>query len=44
MADHVVGTMDTSTQEKTFEGFVKIAARTVVVCVVILVLLAIFNA
>ncbi|MCI2395807.1 aa3-type cytochrome c oxidase subunit IV [Aliiroseovarius sediminis] len=44
MDDHVVGTMDTSEHEKTFEGFVKISARAVAIFLAILVFLAIFNA
>ncbi|MHA6265296.1 aa3-type cytochrome c oxidase subunit IV [uncultured Aliiroseovarius sp.] len=42
--DHVVGTMDTSEQEKTFEGFVKFSGRSVAFFLFILVLLALFNA
>ncbi|SEV94847.1 aa3 type cytochrome c oxidase subunit IV [Aliiroseovarius sediminilitoris] len=44
MEDHVHGTMDTGAQEKTFEGFVKFSARAVIAFLVILALLAIFNA
>lgn len=44
MADHVVGTMDTSEQEKTYAGFVKVATWTVVIVLVVLVLIALFNA
>lgn len=40
-ADHVQGSMDIRTQEKTFEGFVKVATWTVVVCVVVLLFLAV---
>lgn len=44
MADHVVGTMDTSELEKTYAGFVKVATWTVVIVLVVLVLIALFNA
>ncbi|MCK0140412.1 aa3-type cytochrome c oxidase subunit IV [Aliiroseovarius sp. F47248L] len=44
MEDHVHGTMDTGTHEKTFEGFVKISARAVIAFLVVLILLAMFNA
>ena len=44
MAEHKHGTMDTRVQEKTFEGFMKIAARSVGVILVLLVILAIFGA
>ncbi len=44
MDDHVHGTMDTSEQEKTFEGFVKFSARAVIAFLVVLLLLAMFNA
>ena len=44
MAEHKHGTMDTRVQEKTFEGFMKVAARSVGVILVLLVILAIFGA
>lgn len=44
MAEHKHGSMDISVQEKTFEGFMKIAGRSVVVTIVLLILLAIFGA
>ncbi len=44
MAEHKHGSMDTRVQEKTFEGFMKITARSIVVIFVILVVLAIFGA
>lgn len=44
MADHKHGTMDTRNQEKTFEGFVKFATRSVIGIIVILILLAIVGA
>lgn len=44
MAEYKHGTMDTRVQEKTFEGFMRFAARAVGVIFVILVILAIFGA
>lgn len=44
MADHVVGTMDTSEQEKTYAGFVKLATWAVVVTLLVLVFIALVNA
>ena len=44
MAEHKHGTMDTRVHEKTFEGFIKITVRSVITILVLLVLLAIFNA
>ena len=44
MADeHEHGSMDTSSQEKTFEGFVRITKIVVIVIVAILVFLALFR-
>ncbi|WP_099826012.1 aa3-type cytochrome c oxidase subunit IV [Oceaniglobus indicus] len=43
MADHKHGTMDVEEHEKTFEGFVKFAFRSVVVVIVTLILLALVN-
>ncbi|MFD2740221.1 aa3-type cytochrome c oxidase subunit IV [Sulfitobacter aestuarii] len=42
MAEHEHGTMDSSTQEKTFEGFMTFVTRTVIFLIVLLVLMAIF--
>ena len=42
MADHEHGTMDTSVQEKTFDGFMSWVTKTVIVILVLLVLMAIF--
>ncbi len=42
MADHEHGSMDSSTQEKTFDGFMTWVTRTTIVILVILVLMAIF--
>ena len=44
MADeHKHGTMDTTEQEKTFDGFMQITKWVVISIIVILVLLAIFR-
>lgn len=43
MAEHRHGEMDVSAQEKTFEGFVKIAAYFILHVLAILLLLAIFR-
>ncbi|SMH41054.1 aa3-type cytochrome c oxidase subunit IV [Maritimibacter sp. HL-12] len=44
MAEHKHGTMDTRVQEKTFEGFIKVTVRSVMVILVLVVLMALFNA
>ncbi len=44
MAEYKHGSMDIRVQEKTFEGFMKVAARSVAVILVLLVILAIFGA
>lgn len=43
MADHKHGSMDTTEQEKTFDGFVKFATSTAVVCIAILIFMALVN-
>lgn len=43
MADHKHGEMDITTQEKTFEGFIKASTYVAVACVFVLIFLAIFN-
>ena len=43
MAEHKHGTMDTTTQEKTFEGFVKVCIRVAAFSIAVLIFLAIFN-
>ena len=43
MAEYKHGSMDVRVQEKTFEGFMKVAGRSVVAILVILVFLAIFR-
>lgn len=42
MADHEHGSMDSSTQEKTFDGFMSFVTKTVIVILAILVFMAIF--
>lgn len=44
MAEHKHGEMDITVQEKTFSGFITFVTRTVIVILVLVVLLAIFNA
>ena len=43
MADHKHGEMDTSVQEKTFEGFMKWSTYVAAASVFILIFLAVFN-
>ncbi|WP_438986386.1 aa3-type cytochrome c oxidase subunit IV [Marivivens donghaensis] len=43
MAEHKHGTMDASTHEASFEGFVKFSTRVATICIVALVLLALIN-
>lgn len=42
MAEHKHGSMDTSEQEKTFDGFMKWIIRTTVVIIAIVLFLAVF--
>jgi hypothetical protein len=42
MAEHEHGSMDYTTQQKTFDGFVTFVTRTSIVILVLLVLMAIF--
>ena len=44
MAEHKHGSMDTTEQEKTFDGFMRFSIWTVVVINVALILLAMINA
>lgn len=44
MAEHKHGTMNIEVQEKTFEGFIKFAVRSVIAIIVVLILLAIVGA
>ena len=41
--EHKHGTMDTSVQERTFAGFVRVMAWSAILIAVFLLLLAIFN-
>lgn len=43
MAEHKHGSMDTETQEKTFEGFITFTIRTMIVILVLVIFMAIFN-
>ncbi len=43
MSDHKHGEMDTTVQEKTFEGFMKITQRAVIGIIVVLILLALIG-
>ncbi len=43
MAEHKHGSMDITTQEKTFAGFVKYVTNAVIIILVALILLAIIN-
>lgn len=43
MAEHKHGEMDTSVQEKTFEGFISMVTKATVAILVALVLLALIN-
>lgn len=43
MAEHKHGEMDISTQEKTFEGFMRWVTNGAIVCILVLIFLAIFN-
>ena len=44
MAEHKHGEMDIQVQEKTFSGFISFVTKAVMVILVLVVLLAIFNA
>ncbi|MDR9428503.1 MAG: aa3-type cytochrome c oxidase subunit IV [Salibaculum sp.] len=44
MAEHKHGEMDTSEQEKTFEGFVTFTVRSTLAIIVILIFLALIGA
>lgn len=43
MADHKHGEMDTSVQEKTFNGFMSMVTKGAVIIIVALILLAMIN-
>ncbi len=42
MAEHEHGSMNATTQEKTFNGFMSFVSRVVIILVVLFVLMAIF--
>jgi hypothetical protein len=44
MAEHKPGSMDVGVQEKTFDGFVRIVSRAVVLILALLIFLALVNA
>jgi len=44
MADHKIGEMDITVQEKTFDGFIKWVTRGSIVVIVLLILLALIGA
>ena len=43
MAEHKHGSMDTTEQEKTFDGFMRWAMRVAIFSIGVLIFLAIFN-
>jgi hypothetical protein len=43
MSDHKHGSMDTTVQEETFNGFIKASMRVVIACIVLAIFLAIFR-
>ncbi|MDG0988633.1 MAG: aa3-type cytochrome c oxidase subunit IV [Yoonia sp.] len=43
MADHKHGEMDTSVQEKTFDGFISMVTKGTIIIIVALILLALIN-
>ena len=43
MADHQHGSMDITTQEKTFDGFIRWTIRVVILSIAVLLFLAVFN-
>ncbi|MGP6087222.1 aa3-type cytochrome c oxidase subunit IV [Antarctobacter jejuensis] len=43
MAEHKHGSMDITTQEKTFEGFINFTIRSVIVILCIVIFMAIFT-
>lgn len=43
MAEHKHGEMDITTQEQTFDGFVRLVSRAAVVIIVALILLTLIN-
>ncbi|SMX37775.1 aa3-type cytochrome c oxidase subunit IV [Maliponia aquimaris] len=43
MAEHKHGSMDVSTQEKTFEGFINFVIRAILVILALVIFMAVFN-
>ncbi len=43
MADYKHGEMDTSVQEKTFDGFMKMVTRGAIICIAVLIFVALVN-
>ncbi|MCI5110120.1 MAG: aa3-type cytochrome c oxidase subunit IV [Marivita sp.] len=43
MAEHKHGSMDITTQEKTFDGFIRWSTRVAIFSIGVLIFLAIFN-
>ena len=43
MSDHEHGSMDTSEQQKTFEGFLSFSTKTAIYCILALVVVALVN-
>lgn len=43
MADHKHGEMDTSVQEKTFDGFIKLSTRVAIFSILLLIFIALVN-
>jgi hypothetical protein len=43
MADHKIGKMDVTVQEKTFDGFIKMVTRGSIVIIAFLILLALIG-
>ncbi|OYU38544.1 MAG: aa3-type cytochrome c oxidase subunit IV [Pseudorhodobacter sp. PARRP1] len=44
MAEHKPGSMDTRVQEKTFDGFIRMATWGAIICVAVLIFMALANA
>jgi len=44
MADHKPGSMDITTQEKTFAGFIKFSMVVAVICIVVVIFMALVGA
>ena len=44
MAEHEMGSMDTSAQEQAFDGFIKVCVRSVIAIILVLVFMALVNA